>query len=144
MSTTIYATCTSPFTPTADLAEGANTFYVRAFNVAESSTQQTRSFTVDSVPPTINITGGPANGSNLVATSVTFTFTTAGSPTSIGCRLWRSDVNPPPAYTYNCTSPFTRSTPLIQNNLYYIFQIEATDAAGNSASVVRAFYNFFD
>ncbi|MCA9677603.1 MAG: hypothetical protein KC464_21450 [Myxococcales bacterium] len=49
----------SPHT-TAALADGAHTFWVRVVDLAGRRATATRSFTVDTVAPTVTITSGPS------------------------------------------------------------------------------------
>jgi hypothetical protein len=126
--------CTSSYTP-ATLSNGAHTFYVTVTDAAGNSATASRSFTVDTVAPTVTVTGGPANGSVIYnATSVTYTFTSSGA-SGTRCRLYITGQTAP-SYAA-CTSPATYS---IGYNSY-TFQVQAFDAAGNTATVTRTFQN---
>ena len=118
--------CTSPFTPAA-LPDGAATFEVRVTDAAGNVGNATRSFTVDTVAPTVTITGGPTGPTNIP--TPTFTFTTAGSPTTTECRTGTGAF-------VACTSPFT-TLPLFDGA--YTFEIRVTDAAGNAGTATRTF-----
>src|SRR5262249_7774347 len=53
-----FAACTSPAS-FGGLAQGAHTFIVRATDAAGNSATDTRTFTVDTIAPTVTITSGP-------------------------------------------------------------------------------------
>ncbi len=117
--------CTTTFTPTT-LADGSYTFTVTVTDAAGNSGSASRSFSVDTTPPTVTITGGPVGASN--DPTPTFTFTTAGSPTSIVCSVGQQVVN--------CSSPFTAAT---LGDGSYTFGVTVTDAAGWTGSASRSF-----
>jgi hypothetical protein len=125
IDTAAFAACSATFTPSAR-GEGAHTFEVRVTDAAGNTGNATRAFTVDTVPPTVTITGGPmgATGDN----TPTFTFTTAGSPTTTACAVG--------AQSGPCTTTFT-PTALADGS--YTFTVTVTDAAGNTGSATRAF-----
>ncbi|HET7854951.1 MAG TPA: Ig-like domain-containing protein, partial [Gaiellaceae bacterium] len=113
-----FVTCSSPITY-ADLAQGPHTFTVRATDSVGNADQDTYTWTVDSIPPTVAITGGkPSDPTN--SRSATFTFT-ASEPTQ--CRL-------DDGVFAGCTSPKA------YNNLAdgpHTFTVKATDTAGNTS-----------
>src|SRR5262249_57610911 len=81
-----FAACTtSPSFTTPTLGGGDHTFEVRVADAATNSSTASRAFTVDTNAPTVLITSGPAGPTNV--NTPTFTFTTAGSPTSIVCQF---------------------------------------------------------
>ncbi len=121
-----YANCTSPYVAAA-LADGAHTFSVQVTDAAGNTGSASRAFTVDTVAPTVTITGGPSGATNVATPS--FTFTTGGAPTSTQCRIDAA------AYT-NCTSPYVAAA---LADGAHTFSVQVTDAAGNSASASRAF-----
>ncbi|HVK75487.1 MAG TPA: Ig-like domain-containing protein, partial [Kofleriaceae bacterium] len=121
-----FVACTSPFTPAA-LPEGAATFEVRVADAAGNVGNATRSFSVDTVAPTVTITGGPTGPTS--DSTPTFTFTIAGAPTEIECRVGGG------AFAA-CTSPFT---PAALPDGAATFEVRVTDAAGNVGSATRSF-----
>ncbi len=121
-----FAACTSPHT-TAALGDSAHTLEVRATDAAGNTATATRAFVVDTIAPTVSITGGPAGLTN--DATPTFSFTTGGAPTSVQCRI---DGGAP----VNCSSPYT--TPVLASG-NYTFSATATDAAGNAATASRSF-----
>ena len=114
-----FAACTSPFTSGA-LADGPYTFTVRAFDAAGNVGSSSRMFTVDTMGPTVTITGKPANPTN--SPSATFTFTVSeGSPQ---CKLDAGAFAP-------CSSGV--SYPGLGDGSH-TFTVQAMDAAGNPGS----------
>lgn len=122
-----FSTCTSPFTATGT-GTFTKTFSVRAVDTRGNAdpSPATRAWTIDTIPPTVSITGGPAQGSIVTSSSPSFTFTAeAGATTE--CKLDAS------AYS-NCTSPKSY-TGLADGS--HTFTVKATDAAGNTATASR-------
>ncbi|MBI2690792.1 MAG: hypothetical protein HYX29_02420 [Solirubrobacterales bacterium] len=120
--------CTSPVSYTG-LAQGAHTVSVRAVDAAtnQDPTPATRSWTVDTVPPSLAITS-PAEGFTFPTSAVSISFTAeAGSTTT--CQLNTE------ATASSCTSPRTYS---LANGAYTV-TVRATDAAGNVATAPRGF-----
>jgi hypothetical protein len=119
------APCTSPYN-VMGLAQGAHTFSVAATDMAghTDATPATASWTVDTVSPTLAITGGPGEAET-VGPRVVFSFTTTEGNTE--CRL---DEDPTWAA---CTSPFAFNAAAGAHAFY----LRATDAAGNSMAVQR-------
>jgi Big-like domain-containing protein len=117
-----FASCSSPFTTTT-LADGAHAITIRASDAAgNTATATTASFTIDTVPPTVTLTGQPATLSN--DSTPTVTFTTAGGATTTDCRV--------DAGTFAaCTSPFTAGA--LADGAHTI-SVRATDGAGNSTT----------
>ncbi len=120
-----FAACTSPASYT-NLAQGAHMFTVRAHDAAghDDPTPATRTWTVDTVPPDLAITAGPANGSTS-GPRVTFAFT--ASDGTVACSF---DGAPFTA----CTSPVATNLPAGAHQ----FSVQATDAAGNVAVLTRS------
>ena len=125
IGTGAFAPCSATFTPTA-LNDGAYTFEVRVTDAAGNTGNATRAFTVDTMPPTVTITGGPTGATG--DSTPTFTFTTGGSPTTITCAVG--------GQTSACTTSYT-PTALADGN--YTFTVTVTDAAGNTGMASRAF-----
>lgn len=117
--------CTTPHT-TAELADGAHTFEVRAIDSSGNvdPTPASRAFTVetvdDSTPPDTLITAGPTGVTNDSTPTFSFTATEAGS--TFECRVDSGAWGP-------CTSPYTTGT-LTDGS--HTFEVQATDGAGNT------------
>ncbi len=122
-----YQPCTSPFT-TQTLSNGLHSFEVRVRDTALNSATATRSFTVDTLPPTVMITAGPNGPTN--DTTPTFSFLTGGMPTLTQCRFDMGTF-------ISCTSPFTAVTPLTAGP--HRFEVRVTDIAGNTSVDTRDF-----
>jgi hypothetical protein len=122
-----FAACTPAFTSAA-LADGTHTFRVRAKDpVGNTSTVATYTWVIDTMVPTVTITGGP---SGMVASAAaSFTFTTAGSPTVVECAL---DTGAFAA----CTSP--RAYAALADGAH-TFTVRVSDAAGNTGMDLRMF-----
>jgi hypothetical protein len=117
--------CTSPFTVNG-LAQGPHTFAVRATDAAGHTdpTPATRSWTVDTIPPDVAITSGPAEGSTS-GPHVRLSFT--ASDGAVTCSL---DGAPPAP----CASPLTLQLPAGPHQLV----VRAVDAAGNTGTATRS------
>jgi hypothetical protein len=120
------ASCTSPYT-TATLADGPHTLHVRATDGAGNQGDASRAFSVDTVAPGVTITSGPAG---VTADSTpTFTFASPDAGATFACRVdggaWGA-----------CTSPHTTAA-LADGD--HAFEVQATDAAGNTSSDSRTF-----
>jgi len=119
--------CTSPFAA-AQLAQGAHTFAVRATDAAGhvDPTPATRAWTVDTVPPGVAITSGPANGST-TGPKVKFTFEAGEAGATLACSL-------DGAAFAACASPASFTLQAGSHEL----RVRASDAAGNTATETRA------
>jgi hypothetical protein len=120
-----FTACESPFT-TAELADGAHTFEVRASDAAGNvdPTPAVRAFTVQVVPPDPNapettIDSGPQGATS--DTTPAFAFS-ADEPATFECRI--DDVAFAP-----CSSPYS-TAPLGDGQ--HVFEVRATDLAGNT------------
>ncbi|MDQ3369355.1 MAG: LamG domain-containing protein [Myxococcota bacterium] len=120
-----FAACTSPHN-IAGLGQGAHTFAVRAIDMAghPDLTPASRTWTVDSVAPTISITSGPATGSTS-GPRVVFVFTV--NEGDMTCSI---DDAPFTA----CASPLAFNAPAGAHT----FRVRASDAAGNVATTSRS------
>ena len=119
-----YAPCTSPANYSA-LAQGVHTFAVRATDAAMhvDASPATRTWTVDTIPPDVMFTSGPAEG----ATSgprVAFGFT--ASEGALECSV-------DGAVFAACASPFAANIPAGAHS----FRVRATDVAGNTTMATR-------
>ncbi|MGE0868541.1 MAG: LamG domain-containing protein [Kofleriaceae bacterium] len=119
--------CTSPFNASA-LAQGNHSFAVRATDVAGNvdGSPATRNWAVDTVPPVITFTGGPANNTT-TGPHVRFAFTVSEGAGTATCALDGGAAMP-------CTSPLDASYPAGAHEL----TIRAVDAAGNPGMASRA------
>ena len=121
-----FAPCTSPLT-TSTLGEGAHTFTVRATDAAGNAATAGRSFTVDTIQPTVTIVSGPG-GPTRTATP-TWTFTTTDTPTVVECALDGGAAAP-------CAGSFTPATALGDGP--HTFTVRVADAAGNQGTDTRS------
>jgi hypothetical protein len=107
------------------LGDGDHSFTLRATDAAGNVAFAIRGWTIDTEPPALTLTGGPAQGSFTNQTSASFTIgTTEGT---LACTL---DSNPEP-----CTPPTETLTSLEDGE--HTFVISATDAAGNHSQASR-------
>lgn len=119
-----WTACTSPYTPSSDLAAGARTFRVRAIDPADNvdATPASSTVTIDVTAPDTTITSGPAAGAVATSASATFAFTASESGSGFECKLdagaWAA-----------CTSPRTLSG--LANGTHTL-SVRAKDAAGNT------------
>ena len=119
-----FSACTSPYT-TAPVLDGAHTFEVKATDIAlNPGPAMARAFTVDTVGPAVTITGGPS-GTTTTATP-TFTFSSGEPGVTFACRAGTPLV---PGAFAACASPHTTSA---LANGASVFEVQATDAAGNA------------
>jgi hypothetical protein len=120
-----FAPCMSPAALTG-LAQGAHSFAVQAIDAAGHAdpSPATRSWTVDTVAPSVSITAGPANASTS-GPRVVFTF--AVSDGSVACSF-------DSAAFAACASPVAVNLPAGAHG----FAVRATDAASNVTTVTRS------
>jgi hypothetical protein len=124
-----WAPCTSPYAPGAALPDGTYAFRVRGSDAAGNQASDSRTFTVDTTPPSLSVDSGPTGLTN--DRTPTFDFTAeAGATTE--CSLDHGT----PAYA-TCTAPYTAGAPLSDGD--YFFHVRATDAAGNQTEASRSF-----
>ncbi|MEZ4368839.1 MAG: kelch repeat-containing protein [Kofleriaceae bacterium] len=123
-----FAACTSPL-DLVGLAEGGHTFAVAVTNAALTTdpTPAARTWTVDTVPPTVMFTSGPSGPTTNPSPS--FTFTVTGGPATTTCAI-------DGAVAAACGSPMT--TPTLGAGAHTIV-VTATDAAGNAGNDTRGF-----
>ena len=116
--------------PEDDLPDGAYTFTVRAVGsdgVADPEPPQ-RSFIVDTTPPQVTITAGPAQGARVRATAVRFKFA-ADEEAAFKCRLDDGEWEP-------CSSPLALDG--LADGEHTLI-IRATDSVGNMTEHARSF-----
>jgi hypothetical protein len=80
-----------------------------------------RSFTVDTTPPRVTISSGPANGSATSSQSASFAFTTNDPSATVTCQFDNGGFAP-------CSSPVSRAN---LSDGTHAFQVRARDPAGN-------------
>lgn len=123
------------FTPASALSDGSHTVTV---NVSDhdgnAATEKSTSYTVDTVPPTLNITS-PTEGLITAAASLTVAGTTndaTSSPVTVDITLNGTDQG---AVTVGSSGGFTKSVTLAEGSNTLV--ITATDAAGKVTTVTR-------
>lgn len=114
-----FAPCTAPASYS-DLPEGPHTFEVRAVNGPDNAdlSPASRTFTVDTIPPSLEITGRPPAVSP--SRTALFSFAAAGH-TSISCRLDDAAFEP-------CVSPVQYTD--LEGGAHRVV-VRASDEAGN-------------
>jgi len=118
-----YATCKSPRS-VSGLTDGAHNLSVYGVDPARNRSETiVWSWTVDTVPPAVTITSGPASPTNQTAAS--FTFSTESGAT-VTCS-WDGAAAQP------CTSGAS-SSGLADGN--HVLSVQATDQAGNTSAPV--------
>jgi hypothetical protein len=118
--------CSSPWTPPAPLADGGHVFEVRGHAAGGDPAPAFRTFTVDSDPPPLSVTGPDPVVHDTTAT-VSFDSTDPGA--AFACAVDSDDYKP-------CTSPF--ATPDLPNGEHSV-NVRAADAAGNTTVATRLF-----
>jgi hypothetical protein len=131
--TASFGPCSSPtgYQPATDLADGSYTFRVRAADAVGNLATQTRSFVVDTTPPTLTITGGPT--ATITDPRPIFTFD-AEPGSTVQCMIDAGGGTYGPCSTASSHQP---SANLADGN--YTFRVRATDAAGNKSTSTRGF-----
>ncbi|HEX7290057.1 MAG TPA: Ig-like domain-containing protein [Conexibacter sp.] len=127
--TEAYEACTSPYAPSAPLADGDYTFRVRASDGIEEEVR-TQAFTVDTAAPSLSIDAGPSGPTNDATPSFAFT---AEPGATVECSVDQGT----PAYG-SCTSAASHTAPSLGDGSY-TFRVRARDAAGNEREATRAF-----
>jgi len=125
-----FAACTSPV-DLAGLGDGDHGFRVRALGASGNAdpTPAERSWTVDTMAPTATINTGVAEGAATNDVTPAWSFTTAGNPATIECRVENVIYGP-------CATSYTAPTLPAGN---HTFSIHVIDAAGNERTVTRNF-----
>ncbi|MBN8870550.1 MAG: PD40 domain-containing protein [Solirubrobacterales bacterium] len=115
--------CTSPFT-TGALTAGSHTVEIRATDTAGNveTAPVSRSFSVDTQAPTVNITSGPAGLTNDSTPSFAFE---ASESSTFQCKVDDGTFA-------SCSSPYTTSS--LADGAHTV-KVMATDAAGNDSAV---------
>ena len=115
-------------------ADGLYCMGVRQTDVL--TTESTYLWRVDTTAPTISISTGPSNPTNLTSATVTYTVTdTVTSTLTLECRIYEALTTPATFGACTSTTSHTASIPNPPPDgqvKAYIFDIKATDAAGNT------------
>ncbi len=124
------------YTPQSALSDGSHTVTVNIQdNDGNAATQASRTFTVDTVPPTLSVTS-PAEGTtykNTAALAVSGTTNdSTSSPVTITIKLNGSDHG---AVTVDGSGNFSKSVTLIEGS--NTIEVKATDKAGKATTVSR-------
>ena len=118
-----------------DLSDGAHTFSVRAFDTAGNQSVVTRSFTIDVTAPKLALTGGPAEGAVIgrpASPAFPFTVSDATSDvTKVECEMDGKGFGA-------CSGADAHELSGLAHGRHAL-KVRATDAAGNAATVTRAF-----
>ena len=132
VDTDAFYSCSSPET-VASLTDGPHTFEVRATDSVGNTdpSPATRSFTVDTVPPALEITSGPSGVTD--QQKPTFGFT-AEPGSSLQCSI---DTGIPDFGPCSGSTSHTPAQPLADDD--YSFRVRATDSASNQSTRTRSF-----
>jgi hypothetical protein len=129
-----FGACTSPKNY-AGLAEGPHTFYVRATNATDDtdSTPASRTWTVDTTAPHPAIIDSPADNSHINTGDITVSGTAeAGSTVELfeqTTSLGTSSVGPDGNWRIGFAGVYDGE---------HLYEVRATDAAGNTSSASNA------
>ena len=123
------------YTPSAAMADGSHTVAIAASdNDGNTADQKSTAFTVDTVPPTLNVTS-PTDGFITNSSSVTVAGTTndaTSSPVTVKIKLNGTDQG---AVTVSSSGAFSKAVTLANGSNTIV--VTATDAAGKESSVTR-------
>lgn len=123
------------YKPAGTLSDGSRTVTIDASdNDGNAATQKSTSFTVDTIPPTLNVTS-PTEGLITSTQSLTVSGTTndaTSSPVTVKISLNGADQG---TITVESNGSFSKSITLAEGENVII--VTATDAAGKSSSVTR-------
>lgn len=118
------------------LPQGIHSWRVTAYDKAGLATSISRTWYVDSLPPTASITGGPDEGVTTGNTAPTFDFSVdgTGSTATTTCQL----DGPVSFAAEACTSATSEALSGLTDGAYAL-TLHLTDQATNTADVVRHF-----
>jgi hypothetical protein len=122
----VFGACSSPFRASG-LADGPHTFEVRAIDRAQNVDAASRTWTVDTTPPDVTFSFGPANGSVSPARSARFGFASSDPSATFRCQLDGDGFGA-------CRSPFSASR---LADGAHLLQVRAWDSVQNSAVASR-------
>jgi hypothetical protein len=128
-----YGSCTSATTHVVGtpLPEGTHVFRVQATDGSGNHAIVSRTFTIDTTPPSLSIGFGPS-GTTSDSTPL-FGFSVEAGAT-VECSIDQGAAAYGP-----CASAATHAAAAPLADGAYVFRVRATDGAGNQASVTRAF-----
>jgi Ca2+-binding RTX toxin-like protein len=133
-----FASCPNGrYEASAALADGTHTFNVRAVDAAGNidPTPASRTFTVDSSPPAVEIQSGPAGPTN--DSTPTFTFSAAGGTPECSIEADTTGGDDPSYGGCSTTTSYTPVVPL--GDGAYTFRVRVLDGAENEGSDARSF-----
>ena len=123
------------YTPASPLSDGSRTVTVDATdNDGNAAAQKSTTFTVDTIPPTLNVTS-PTDGLITSAAALTVSGTTndaTSSPVTVKISLNGADQG---AVSVGGDGAFSKSITLVEGANTIV--VTATDSAGKSSSVTR-------
>lgn len=131
-------TYTGSYTPSSTLADGSHTIKVYGYDYdGNKSNVATSTFTIDTVPPTLNVTA-PTDGLMTNVNSVTVSGSTndaTSNPTTIKITNNGTDVG---AVTVNAGGSYSKAVTLTTGT--NTIKVVATDASGLTSEVTRTVY----
>ena len=131
------ATATGSYTPSTALGEGQHTVVVYGSDYdGNQSSQVSVTFTVDTVPPTLNVTS-PTDNLRTNQSQITVSGTTndvTSSPVTVKVTVGQTEYNP----TVGSDGAFSQQVTLAEGE--NTITIVATDAANKSTTVTRHVY----
>ena len=142
LDTTTFTACPASGESYDDLGDGQHVFKVEAVfhgaleavGTTHTSAPQSYTWTVDSTPPDLNVTSGPANGATFGPHGTqAWTFETSDATTEVASVQCKLDSGAFAA----CTSPTSESVADAAPGLHTL-TIKATDSAGNARTVARS------
>lgn len=137
-STAITNGYTVTYTPAAALTDGSHTITVNVQdNDGNAATQKTTTFTVDTVPPVLNVSS-PAEGFITNSTSVVASGTTNDATSSPVTLTQALDGGTAQAVTVASNGSFTKTWSGLTHGEHYI-DFVAKDSAGKTSTVRRNF-----
>ena len=129
---------TFTYTPASAMSDGAHTFTVDAKdNDGNAATQKTTTFTIDTVPPVLNISS-PTEGFITNSTSVVASGTTNDATSSPVTMTQALDGGTAEAVTVASNGTFTKTWSGLTHGTHYI-DFVAKDSAGKTSTVRRNF-----
>jgi Tol biopolymer transport system component len=120
-----------------DLADGDYTFRVKATDASGNSTTPSRSFTIDTQPPSVSVDPDPGDFDPSTTTTnarPTFHFSTGNGSDTFQCSIDTGIANFGP-----CSGQGVHRPDSGLSDGDYSFRVKATDTAGNSEIGVRTF-----
>jgi hypothetical protein len=133
------AACSGPGdtdVPADPLSDGPHTFHLEAEDAAGNVGNTSQTFSVDTVPPTVEILSGPTG--TITDPRPTFTFT--GDDTPNGTPTFACSIDTGSPNFRACSGPGNSDQPANPlANAAYAFRVRATDTAGNTSTASRLF-----